>query len=64
MTQKPRKEKVREWLIQRHTKREPLPDFEQIKRQLDWQSSDKDGLKMFVEIAELHATCSATKFTR
>lgn len=34
------KEKVREWLQHRRLDNAPLPDIEQIRRDLGWQSSD------------------------
>jgi hypothetical protein len=48
MGQNPSKEKIREWLVQRHAKRDPLPDIAQIKQQLDWQPSAQDDVKVSV----------------
>jgi len=38
------KEKVREWLQHRRLDKAPLPDIEQIRRELGWQPSDPDPL--------------------
>jgi hypothetical protein len=35
----PSKEQVRQWLLQRRERREPLPTADQIRRQLGWGRS-------------------------
>jgi hypothetical protein len=32
----PSKEQVRDWLARRHAERKPLPDINQIRRELGW----------------------------
>jgi hypothetical protein len=32
----PSKEQVRDWIAQRHADRKPLPDINQIRRELGW----------------------------
>lgn len=36
-TKQPTKEAVRNWLQSRHEERRPLPDAEQIRRELGWE---------------------------
>lgn len=36
---RPTKEQVRQWLIQRMARTEPLPEIEQIQRTLGWKAS-------------------------
>ena len=39
---RPTKEQVRSWLAQRRQGSQPLPDFEQIRRQLGWDYCGPD----------------------
>jgi len=39
----PSKEQIREWLIHRQIHRAPLPDREQIQRELGWTLMEKDA---------------------
>jgi hypothetical protein len=41
MDNRPLKELVREWMQQRQTRPAPLPDLEQIRRQLGWKLAEK-----------------------
>jgi hypothetical protein len=37
----PTKQQVREWMAQRHTDHQPLPDIKQIRRQLGWDLKNR-----------------------
>jgi hypothetical protein len=37
---RPSKETIRKWMLERRSGRAPLPDSEQIRRQLNWRKSN------------------------
>jgi len=53
---RPTKEQVRQWLLDRRNGRKPLPDVEQIQRQLNW-GRPTDSLVSDAPVT-LEATCA------